>query len=269
MSKYYYVTVASGSAFIKDYTQYAVKSLLKAGVDSSDIHVALNTKSDYKMFQKLVPQISNLYLVNEDLSIAKWQKFGGKRRYSLLKAAALYKVFGKPKEGKTLVYFDGDVLWYKNPEPFLDKHSDKTWFHHGKCLEKRAKIKKNKVDISSVNSLSKWCSLPMAHLIVKWGGKVLPTREVVAGFYILHPKDHEAVLKKTYEGCIENSDKFGRHEGCGDQKPMNAALTVLGIDWEGGSRFFCPDHEQYFDHFFGKNDLKTVFHKRAKKMGLK
>lgn len=269
INDFYYVTAATGRAFITDYTQYAIKSLLKVGVDRLKIHVAVNEKNDIKLLKSLVPEVSNTHIVDEDLSIVKWEKWGSKRKYSLFKAAALHKIFGKPVKDQAMIYFDGDVLWYDDPTPFFRSKSNKTWFHHGKDLAKRASIDKVDVDISDVDLLSKWCALPMAHLIVKWGGTNLPVREVVAGLYLLHPRDHERVLDLTYKGCLENSDKFVKHEGVGDQKPMNAAITVLNIDWHGGSRFFCPEHEQYFDHFFGKENLKERFHKKVKKLGLK
>jgi hypothetical protein len=273
MNKFYYVTVASGENFIRTYTAYAVKSLIRTGVPCSGINIVGNTDSDLKLLKELLPGDINFYKLEEDLSIVKWKSFGGKRKYSLLKAAALYKFFGKPIENKYMVYFDGDVLWYKDPTSFLETKCKKTWFHHGKALNKRSEAGRKgltyrDIDVRNYISLSSWCSEPQAHLMIKFGAKIVPEREVVAGFYLLHPKDHEKVLRMTYEGCLENCDKFLTHEGAGDQKPMNAALAILEIDWHGGSRFFCPEHKEYFDHFFGKKDLKEVFSRKVKEMGL-
>ena len=95
---------------------------------------------------------------------------------------------------------------------------------------------------------------------------------VVSGFYILHPNDHEKLLKCTYEGCKIISKMFKSGFGkdsAGEQKPMNAALCKLKIDWHGGSKFFCPEHTKYFEHFFGKLDNKDRFHKKARKIGIK
>ena len=265
---FYYVTAASGDGFIRRFAQFALRSLLKAGVDENLISIGVNTVSDKKLIKSLVPSIKNIYVVDQDLSMVKWKKWGNTRKYSLFKAASLYKMFPEPISGKAMVYFDGDVLWYKNPNDFFATKSEKTWFHHGKSLEKTASIKKEDIDITDENSLGKWCSLPQAHLMVKYGAKVIPDREVVAGLYMLHPKDHAKVLEFTYNGCLENSDKFVNHEGVGDQKPMNAALAVLNIDWHGGSRFFCPEHTQYFDHFFGKQEQKSIFDKKVKELKL-
>lgn len=257
---FYYVTVATQKDFIKNYTQYAIKSLIKSGVAVKQIHAVVGNKGEKSLLNDLIrePKL-DIQIVEEDLSHVTWRKYGGKRKYSLFKAAALYKAFGNPVKNQCMIYFDGDVLWYKNPNSFFKKCCSKTWFHHGKDCGKRASITRDKVNIKNEDILSKWCSLPMAHLIVKYGGTKIPEREVVAGLYLMHPRDHEKVLKMTYEGCLENANKFDKHEGCGDQKPMNAALTVLNIDWHGGSRFFCPEHEEYFDHFFGKKNRKSIF----------
>jgi len=268
MGKYYYFTAASGSKFINKFTKYSLGSLLKAGIDASDIHVAINNKEDRKLMTSVLPEITNLYMVNEDLSNVVWKYSKGKRKYSLFKSAALYKVFPKPIEGKYMIYFDGDVLWYKDPSPFFDTKCNKTWFHHGKDLAERSKLKKGQIDINNLDSLKQWCSEPMAYLMVKHGCKKIPDREVVAGLYLLHPRDHEALLKLIYEGCLENSTQFRKHEGGGDQKPTNAALNILEVNWHGGSRFFCPEHIEYFDHYFGKDDMKQKFWDRVKKLGL-
>lgn len=268
MNKYYYITAASGSKFINKFTKYSVKSLFKAGVDKSYVHVAVNNKEDEILVKQILPEINNIHIVNEDLSGVVWKYSKGRRKYSLFKSASLYRTFPEPIGDKCMIYFDGDVLWYKDPSSFFDTKCDKTWFHHGKDLAERSKLKKNKVDVGKLDSLKQWCSEPQAYLMVKHGCKVIPDREVVAGLYLLHPRDHATVLKLTYEGCVENSTRFKKHEGGGDQKPMNAALSILNIDWHGGSRFFCPEHKEYFDHYFGKDDMKQKFWDRARKMGL-
>jgi hypothetical protein len=263
MSKYYYVTTAAGAEFIKEFGQYAVKSLLACGVSGKDIHVVTNDKQDKELLQKLIPVSFNIYVAKENLSIAKWKYAKGKRKYSLLKAAGLYKFFPKPIKGKYMIYFDGDVLWYKKPDKFFDKYCEKTWFHHGKSLDKRSSLGKKDIDPSNYKQLSQWCSAPQAHVMVKFGAEVVPDREVVAGLYLMHPRDHKRVIKLTYKGCLENCDKFQNHEGGGDQKPMNAALCIANVDWHGGSRFFCPEHKKYFDHFFGSKSLKKIFKKKV------
>ena len=265
---YYYVTVATKEGFIKKYTRYAVKSLLKAGVKAERIHLVGNTRDDTAHFNKYIPEIKNVSYVGEDISAVKWKSFGGIRKYSLVKAAGLYKSFPNPRGNDCMIYFDGDVLWYNNPDKFFKKYDSKTWFHHGKDLAKRSKLEKEKVDIKDIDSLKKWVSLPCAYLMIEHGATKLPDREVVAGLYLLHPRDHADVLRLTYEYCVENSNKFVNHEGAGDQKPMNAALNILDVDWHGGSRFLCPEHEGYFDHFFGKQDRKKEFWRRAERMGL-
>jgi hypothetical protein len=274
MGKYYYFTAASGKKFINKYARISIKSLLKAGISASDIHLAINNDEDKKLVKSILPEITNLYMINEDLSHVVWKYSKGKRKYSLFKSAALHKSFPKPIEGRYMIYFDGDVLFYKDPSPFFDTKCDKTWFHHGKSLKERCPAGKagrtvDQIDVTSYEDLSQWVSAPQAHLMVKFGAKKVPEYEVVAGLYLLHPRDHEAFLKMTYEGCLENADKFRGHEGGGDQKPTNASLSILDIDWHGGSRFFCPEHKEYFDHYFGKDDMKQKFWDRARKMGIK
>lgn len=268
MNKFYYVTVASGEMFIRTYTQWALQSLLNTGVDPELVHFVGKDKSDINLIKRLVPSLENIHRVKENIGRAKWKYHGGKRKYSLFKSAALYKCFPKPIKDKHMIYFDGDVLWYKNPHEFFETKCNKTWFHHGKDLNKRSKLSKKQVNIKKLKSLSQWISLPAAHLMIKYGATHLPDREVVAGLYLLHSRDHAAVLKLTYKGCLENSDKFIQHEGGGDQKPMNAALSVLNIDWHGGSKFFCPEHKEYFDHFFGAKDMKKTFRRKRKQIGL-
>jgi hypothetical protein len=268
-SPYYYVTVGTNEEFLDTYSSRAIMSLINTGVCCEDIHFVGGSNSDVKFIKKHIGKKNiNYHIVKEDLSNVKWKYSKGKRKYSLFKAAALYKAFTNPIKSRHMVYFDGDVLWYEDPREFFDSKNKKTWFHHGKDLAKRSKKKASDIDIKSFKSLSKWCSAPMAHLMAKYGIGILPEREVVAGLYMLHNRDHSKVLKLTYEGCLENSTKFARHEGGGDQKPMNAALNILGIDWHGGSRFLCPDHVRYFDHFFGKDNMKCRFLKKAKNIGL-
>jgi len=268
MGKFYYVTAGSGRLFLNNYTKYSIKSLIKAGVGVSDIHLAVNNKDDKKCIKRMLPELENIYLINEDLSKVVWKYSKGKRKYSLFKIASLYKAFPKPVENKYMIYFDGDVLWYKNPAEFFETKCSKTWFHHGKDLESRSKYSKSQIDVTDVNSLKEWCSEPQAHLMVKYGCKKIPDREAVAGLYLLHPRDHEKVLKLTYECCVHNSTRFGSHEGGGDQKPMNAAINILDIDWSGGSRFFCPEHKDYFDHYFGKDNEKEKFRKKIVELEL-
>ena len=270
--KFYYITAASGKKFIQEYAYYSIKSLLRAGIHPDLIHVAGNTTKDYGLLKSLFPEI-NVYLVNENLKKVKWQYDGGKRKYSLFKASALCHIFPKPIVGKYMVYFDGDVLWYDNPTSFFLKKCVKTWFHHGKDLKKRSIAGRKgltikDIDVHSYKSLSQWVSEPQAYLMVKWGCEIVPEREVVAGLYIMHPSDHEKIIEYTYKGCLMNSKKFIHHEGVGDQKPMNAALASLNVDWHGGSRFFCPEHQAYFDHFFGSKQLKKSFQTTIKKMNL-
>tara|TARA_Y100000310_G_C20643536_1_gene795292 strand:+ start:568 stop:1392 length:825 start_codon:yes stop_codon:yes gene_type:complete len=274
MSKFYYVTHASGDDFIKKYAQYAIKTLVSTGVNKNDIHMICNDSAEIKLFKKLGCEGINYYEANIDFSHVKWKYMGGKRRYAWLKSASMNKFFGEPIEGRYLVYFDGDVLFYKNPEPFLEKHCGKTWYHHGKSLKKRCPAGKagktvNDIDVSNYDSLSQWVSAPQAHIMVKFGAKKVPEYEVCSGFYILHPKDHKALMKWTLKGCEENANKFIKHEGGGEQKPMNAALAIKNIDWSGGSKFFCPDYIKYFEHFFGAKNYKDRFRAKVKEMGLK
>lgn len=266
--QFYYVTVGTGEGFLSTYSQWAVKSLLKTGVSSDSVHFVGKEDADIALMRKLCPFVYNVHQVNEKLAHVKWKYQGGKRKYSLFKSAALYKTFPHPQPDKCMIYFDGDVLWYKDPTPFFLTKCEKTWFHHGKDLEKRAKISRNKIKVNDIKSLSQWASLPMASLMVRHGATKLPEREVVAGFYLLHPRDHTNVLKMTYEFCLENVNQFIGHEGEGDQKPMNAALAVLNTDWHGGSRFLCQEHTEYFDHFFGAKDMKERFNKKRRRMGL-
>lgn len=267
--RYYYVTMASGEGFIRNQAQYAVMSLLNVGISSSDVHIIVNTKKDKKLFRDLVPDVDNLHVLNEDLSAYVWKYMGGKRKYAVLKSAGIHKVFPKPISGRYLVMFDGDVLWYRNPVSFLDTKKDKTWFHHGKGLAKRALIPENKVDVTSYKSLSKWCRPAFAYLLVKYGVRKLPQREVNSGFYILHPRDHEELPKWSYYGCQKISKKFRKDGSAGEQCPLNAALCKLDVDWHGGSRWLCLEHEKYFEHFFGDVEYKKRFRKTIKEMGLR
>lgn len=265
---FYYVTMGSGEGFIKNKMQYAVRSLMNANVDSNSIHVIVNSKQDRRFFRNLVPDIKNVYELNEDLDKYKWRYMGGKRKFAVMKSAGIHKVFPKPIADKYLVMFDGDVLWYKNPTEFLSDKKEKTWFHHGKGLNKRASILKHKINVSDVRSVSKWCRPALAYLLVKYGVTEMPDREVCSGFYILHPRDHEVLPKESYNGCRLISNLFTKDGSAGEQCPLNAALCKLKTDWHGGSRFFCPEHVNYFDHFFGDKDWKIKFDTKVKEMRL-
>ncbi len=273
MNKFYYVAAISNKKFITSIGQYAVKSLVKTGVPLDDIHIIVNDNNDYKLVKRLMPYIRNMYKAKIDISQVKWKYAGGKRKYSLLKLGGLCKFFGKPIVDRYMVFFDGDVLWYKDPTPFLETKCEKTWYHHGKSKRKRSLagrkgLTENDIDPSSFKQLCTWFSKPQAYLMHKWGAKVVAEREICSGLYILHPRDHEKLLSLTYKGVIINSKRFVKHEGAGDQKPMNAALAALEIDWHGGSRFFCLEHEEYFEHFFGAKNLKEKMYAKIEEMGL-
>lgn len=271
---YYYVICASGKDYIGRYAQYAAKSILRAGVDSTNLHICVNTKEDRRVFKRLVPKTINLHLIQEDIDWVKWTYCGKIRRYSLFKIAALYKTFPKPVSGKALVYLDGDVLFFKNPKPFFDKINHKTWFHHGKDYSFRAVrdygITEEDVDVEDYDSLSKWVPGPTAYLLLKYGMSYFPKTEAVAGLYVLHPRDHAKLLAKTYKYTLEiaKNPKFMRHPGAGDQKPMNAALNVLNIDWHGGHRKAWSECADYMYHYFGIKDMKNRFRVKVKELGL-
>lgn len=273
MNKFYYVAAISNKDFIKNIGQYAIKSLIKTGISLDDIHVIINDDKDHKLLKNFIPSIRNFYKAEIDIGQAKWKYAGGKRKYSLLKLGGICKFFGKPIYGRYMVFFDGDVLWYKDPTPFFETKCEKTWFHHGKSRRKHSLAGREGMTEKDINpfnyeQLCRWFSKPQAYLMYKWGAKKVAEREVCSGLYVLHPRDHEQLLSLTYKGVLINSQRFIRHEGGGDQKPMNAALNTLEIDWHGGSRFFCPEHEQYFEHFFGAKDLKEKMHTKIKEMHL-
>lgn len=265
LNKLVYVTVATGKEFITNYTQYALKSLLKCGISSDVIYCTVNDKKDCRLLRNLVPEIPNVKIIREKLDHVVWRYMKGKRKYSYFKAAAMHKTFPEPIPNKCIIVFDGDVLWYKDPTEFFMTKKDKTWFHHGKDLQKRCKVPKKSIDSTNYDSLCQWVEPAMAHLMIKHKITKLPDREVVAGLYLLHPRDHE-LLHLTYEYVKEISGLFAKDGSAGEQKPFNAALCKLGIDWHGGSRFFCPEHFNYFDHFFGKKDLKEIFSKKARRI---
>lgn len=267
MGKFYYATCGTNEKFLKGQTQYAIKSLLQTGVDPEDVYCMVRKKSEAKLMKKLVPELVNIHPIDIKIDHCVWKYCNGIRKFALFKAGAMSTMFSEPKPDRCLIHFDGDVLWYKNPEPFLESKSEKTWYHHGKDLSKRSKLKAKQVDITDYKSLSKWVSAPCAYLMVAHGAKRLPEREVVSGFYLLHPRD-QILLPTTYQYANENSRKFAHHEGGGEQKPMNAALSVLEIDWHGGSRFFCPEHLEYFDHFFGSKVLKRKMRGQLREMKL-
>ena len=206
---FYYVTAATGKDHILNYAQYALRSLVRTNVKLYNIYCVVNTKEDESIIRKLVPEINNIYVLNKNFDHITWQNHGGKRKYSIFKSLSLFTFFPKPLDGKSMVYFDTDVLFYKDPFPFLKLRSFKTWFHHGKILEdvvvRRTgkKMKKIEIDINDYKSLSLWVSAPAAWCMIKHKATKLPDREAVAGFYLLHPRDHEKVLKLTYENCQE------------------------------------------------------------------
>ena len=273
---FYYVTAATGVQHILDYAQYALRSLINTGVAKEDIHCIVNNEKDKKTIKKVIPDFENIHIVDEKLDHIKWTAHGGKRKFSVFKSAGLHKCFTKPIKNKCMVYFDTDVLFFKNPEEFLKTKWDKSWFHHGKDLEtvsvrkSRAGrlMKKEEVDVTNYKVLSMWVSQPAAHCMIKHDAKRVPEKEAVAGFYILHPRDHEKLLKLTYENCLEIVKEFKNHVDVGDQKPMNAALNILEIDWHGGDRFACPEHLEYFEHYFGVKSRKQEFNDALKKLGL-
>lgn len=277
MSEFYYVTAASGGGFIKTYTQWALKSLIKCGIPLEDIYCPVNNKNDYKLLKSLIPELKNIPIINEPINKIKWKSHGGKRRYSVFKIAALYKTFPKPIKDRYMVYFDGDCLFFKDPTQFLRTKCEKTWYHHGKKLrdvvtrKSRAgrKMAKSEVDINDYNSLKKWVSGPCAYLMIKRKAKLIPDIEPVCGFYILHYRDHQKLLKMTYENCWMISNKFIHHVDIGDQKPNCAAVHTLEIDWHGGDRLKCPEHKKYFKHYFGVKRMKKEFVSDLKGLKLK
>jgi hypothetical protein len=273
---FYYVTAATGVKHIEAYAQYALKSLIKTRVSILDVHCIVNNEEDKNTIKRLIPKFKNIHTIDEKLDHIRWTAHGGKRKFSVFKSAALHKCFTKPIKNKFMVYFDTDVLFFKNPEKFLRTKCYKTWFHHGKDLEtvsvrkNRAGrlMKKEEVDVTNYRILSKWVSQPAAHCMIKHGAKKVPEKEAVAGFYILHPRDHEKLLKLTYENCLEIANKFNTNTDVGDQKPMNAALNTLEIDWHGGNRFECPEHLEYFNHYFGVKSMKKEFNNKIKEVKL-
>lgn len=273
---FYYVTAATGEQHIKNVAQYALKSLLKAGISLNDIHCIVNTDKDVIALNKFVPKLTNVCVVNEPLDHIRWKAHKGKRKFSVFKAAGLHKCFTKPLPSRCMVYFDTDVLFFKNPEPFFKTKWQKTWFHHGKILEdvshrrnpKGIRLTKKEINPENYKSLSQWVSAPAAWCMVKHNCTNLPDREAVAGFYILHPSDHEKLLRLTYENCLEIVKSFKNHVDVGDQKPMNAALNILQIDWHGGNRLECQEHLEYFDHYFGTKARKQDFLDAIKKLKL-
>lgn len=264
-----YITCAAGDKFITQKAQYAVKSLLRAGISPDVINVAVNTKEERSLFRKLVPQIKQFHVLKVDVTKYKWGYMGGKRRYAPLKPIGITRVFpgGDPNP---IVMFDGDVLWYKDPTEFLESKAHMTWFHHGKDLAKRAKIKRQDVDMRDIKSVSQWCRYAFAYLLVKYGVTKIPEREICSGFYILHPNDTKTLPEWDVKGCniLANNKVMKKHDSAGEQCPLNAAMCALDVKWHGGSRFFCPEHVDYFDHFFGDITWKKRFNNRVKKMKL-
>lgn len=271
--KLYYLTAATGVRFIKDQAQYALKSLLR-WIPSEDIYCCVNTEADRELVQRKVPELQNVPVLNEPLGHIKWTYMKGKRKYSVFKAAALHKTFPEPVEDSALVYFDGDVLFYKDPTEYLRARAHKTWFHHGKYNAKLAKRRTGKtltpadIDMTSRKSLGQWVSVPCAYLMMRHGSTALPEKQVCAGFFVLHPRDHEVLLRVTYEYCQELAPHFKDSPDVGDQKPMNAAISVHNIDFHGGDRLLCPEHTEVFDHFFGTKAARKAFDDKVRTMGL-
>jgi hypothetical protein len=277
MKEFFYVTCATGENHIKEYAQYALKSLLKCRVPGQYIYCLVNNENDLKVLNELIPKYSiNIGVANINIDNIKWKAHNGKRKYSVFKSGALYKMFPKPIVNQTMVYFDTDVLFFKDPQEFLDSRSEKTWFHHGKilkdvCIRKSRAgklINKEDVNINDYESLRQWVSKPAAFLMIKHKCKRLPDREVCAGFFILHRNDHSKLLKLTYENCLYIVSEFKDDVDVGDQKPLNAALNILEIDFHGGNRLECPEHLEYFNHFFGVKNQKTNFYKKVKELNL-
>lgn len=272
---YSYITCASGEGFIKNKAQYAVRSILDCGISRDEVHVAVNTKDDRSLFRKLVPNLKNIHVLRHNVDKYKWGYMGGKRKYAPLKPAGILKAF-PGGDTKPIIMFDGDVLWYEDPTAFFSSRSSKTWFHHGKGLEKRAgrgknTIRRDQVNMTDLKSLSKWCRYAFAYLLVKYGVDVLPEREVNSGLYILHPRDQVDLPTCDLEGCdiLASNKTLRKHSSAGEQCSLNAALCKLKTNWHGGSRFFCLDHEKYFDHFFGDIEWKNRFDKKLKMLGYK
>lgn len=274
LEKYYYITCATGIEYIRKYSQFAVKSLLRVGILPSNIHVCIRTKEEQKEFKKLISEDVHFHRVQEDLSNIRWTYFGGLRKYSVFKIGAIVKVFPEPILGKFLVYFDGDVLFFKNPEPFFDTINSKTWFHHVKDYSGRAKknysITEKEIDVKNCESLSKWIPSTMVYLLLKYGMSYLPRTHACAGLYVLHPRDHKLVLAKTYEFTREIASlrKFDKDPSVGDQKPMNAVLSIFDIDWHGGHKGQMKDCQNYMAHYFGIKVMKDGFYKKVEELDL-
>jgi hypothetical protein len=280
INDYYYATCATGSDYIEKYSQFAVRSLLRSGVNSSKIHVCVRTEEDRKKFSEFVPERVVCHEVAEDLSKVRWKYSAGLRRYSLFKIGALAKTFPVPvcdeSLGKSLVYFDGDVLFFRDPTPFFDKVNNKTWFHHVKDYSFRASrdfgITERDVDVNSFDSLSRWVPPVMAHLLLKYtvSSRRLPKTHACAGLFVLHPKDHELILSKTYEYTkeIAGLSRFDNDSSVGDQKPMNAVLSIFNVDWHGGHKDQFADCQNYMNHYFGIDEMKQAYYKKVKELGL-
>lgn len=274
MNPYYYVTCMTQKNFIKEYGRYALISLLKCGIKPEDIHVCVLEHHDVDVIRRYIEEPVKIHICPIDLSHVKWTYEGGKRKYSLFKIHALNVAFPRPIKDRRMVYFDGDVLWFKDPKEFFMKWWDCTWFHHGKDYSikamKKFGITEKDVNVNDYKSFSKWVPAPTAHLLMKYGMSHFPKRECVAGLYVLHPRDHEILLRTTYVFTeeISHMDVFTQHWGAGDQKPMNAALNRLNIYWCGGSRFECPEHKEFFFHYFGDQEQKKAFHRKVKEMNL-
>jgi hypothetical protein len=258
MSKFNYVTCGTGS-YVGGYTLYAVKSLLKAGLAGECISVIVSNKEESVLFDNLLPK-ANIKIPGIDMGPVR--KLDHKRQGFFFKAASLH-LCTKPEKGKFLVHFDGDVLFFKDPTEFLDRYTEKTWFHHGKSLEKN-RTPRSQINIKDKKMVGGYLgSVPAGYMFVEHGVKKLPEREGNTGMYIMHPHDHEAIYKLTYDLYIDYMKKFPKCK-IEDQKVFNTAMCILGTDWHGGSRWLCLDHEEYFNHFIcgdGKKRFRKLCHK--------
>lgn len=274
LGEYYYITCATGIEYIRQYSQFAIKSLLRTGVAPSDIHVCIRTKEERRELKRLVSKRIHFHRVQEDLSRVRWTYFGGLRKYSVFKIGAIVKTFPESSPGKSLVYFDGDVLFFKNPKPFFDTINNKTWFHHIKDYSFRATkdygITEEEIDVKNYDSLSKWVPSTMAYLFLKYGMPSFPRVHACAGLYVLHPRDHKLLLSKTYEFTQEIASlrRFDRDSTVGDQKPMNAVLNIFSINWHGGHKREMRDCQNYMDHYFGIKPMKDRFYKKIEELGI-
>jgi len=133
MSSFEYVTVATGEDYIRSCTVLSVKSLVYSGVKESCIKVIVNSEQESFYFDGILPSSS---LIIADIDMSPVSLFRTRNQGLFFKTRGLRKCVPSPQSGKYLVHFDGDVLWFSNPENFLQQYVEKTWFHHGKGLVK-------------------------------------------------------------------------------------------------------------------------------------